>query len=246
MTWTARRASENLLSSIGSGGLPASNFQAPAEKPNRQASIDRSFANSAIWPGLSFGTGSLLMVSIAHADPATSTESCLVERLMRVPHQTATDRRARWKSQLEKIKSEFSISMTHLARFLSVERPTVYQWFGAAEPRQANLQRINTLAELADAWSDFQLGSIRPYLDRPVAGSGPSLDDLLSAPQLDSDLLASSFASAAASGRAVHDRDQFSLADRLAARGFSPYDEETQKRSRAGKISSTSPGEDSP
>ena len=246
MTRTARRASENLLSSIGSGGLPASNFQAPAEKPNRQACIDRSFANSAIWLGLSFGTGSLLMVPIAHADPATSTESCLVERLMRVPHQTATGRRARWKSQLEKIKSEFSIPMTRLAQFLNVERPTVYQWFGAAEPRQANLQRINTLAELADAWSDFQLGSIRPYLDRPVAGNGPSLDDLLSAPQLDSDLLASSFASAAASGRAVRDRDQFSLADRLAARGFSPYGEETQKRSRAGKISSTSPGEDSP
>ena len=140
MTRTARRASENLLSSIGSGGLPASNFQAPAEKPNRQASIDRSFTNSAIWLGLSFGTGSLLMVSIAHADPATSTESGLVERLMRVPHQTATGRRARWKSQ----------------------------------------------------------------------------------------------------------QDQFSLADRLAARGFSPYGEETQKRSRAGKISSTFPGEDSP
>ena len=163
---------------------------------------------------------------------------------MRAPHQTATGRRARWKSQLEKIKSEFSISMTHLARFLNVERPTVYQWFGAAEPRRANLQRINTLAELADAWSDFQSGSIRPYLDRPVTGNGPSLDDLLSAPQLDSDLLISSFASATASGRAVRDRDQFSLADRLAARGFSPYGEETRKRSRAGKISSTSPGED--
>ena len=43
----------------------------------------------------------------------------------------------------------------------------------------------------------------------------------------------------------VREQDQPSLADQLAARGFSPYGEETQKRSRAGKIRSTSPGEDS-
>ena len=252
MTHAAQRAYRNLPTAVGSGGVPGEHSWVPTKKPaSHQASIDQAFANAAItpafWLGVSIGTGSLLMTPLLYADPTTSTKHLSFGHQMSMSHGAAADfnRRAIWKRQLESIKHDLSVSTTHLARFLCVERPTIYQWFGSAEPRQRNLNRISALADLAGTWHKLRLGYIRPYLDTHTTDDGISISDLLSSPELDAEQLAHHFERIAAQHHAIHRPAEQSLAEQLAARGFEPYDEETRKRSRAGSIRSTSPGEDS-
>ena len=57
-----------------------------------------------------------------------------------------------WQQHLARIKNDLQITITDLARFLLVERPSVYQWFANTEPRKRNLIRINALADLAKDW----------------------------------------------------------------------------------------------
>lgn len=248
MSQTARRAYTNLPTMVGSGGVPSERLPGRKGESARQPSIDQTLAGSSIMLGtwLAIGTGSLLVGPAYPASNATTFEHHLswptgIGVRRRAPQ---SDTHAVWKVQLEKIKREFAISTTHLARFLRVERPTVYQWFGNSEPRQRNLHRIGVLAELAEQWSRLQLGSVRPYLELRATNDDGTLDNLLSSDHLRSDILVDAFERVAKTQRAIVS-EKGSLADQLAARGFTPYDEETQKRSRAVSTRSTSPGEDS-
>ena len=84
-----------------------------------------------------------------------------------------------WQQQLTYIRHSLQITTTDLARFLLVERPSVYQWFAGTEPRKRNLIRINALADLASDWDSLDLGSIRPYLDYRVAKGECTIAELL-------------------------------------------------------------------
>ena len=84
-----------------------------------------------------------------------------------------------WQQQLARIKDDLKITITDLARFLLVERPSVYQWFAYTEPRKRNLVRINALADLAMDWAGLDLGSIRPYLDYRSSNGKFTLAELL-------------------------------------------------------------------
>ena len=84
-----------------------------------------------------------------------------------------------WQRQLMQIKHNMQITTTDLARFLLVERPSVYQWFAGTVPRKRNLIRINALADLASDWASLDLGPIRPYLDYLTANGECTISELL-------------------------------------------------------------------
>lgn len=85
-------------------------------------------------------------------------------------------------AMVAEIRSSLSIRMTELADALHVERPTVYAWIrDTSTPRPGNLERLQTVFEVARSWSqrsDLPLGgSVR----QPLPGTDSSLLDELSA-----------------------------------------------------------------
>ena len=92
-----------------------------------------------------------------------------------------------WQRQLMQIKHNFQVTTTDLARFMLVERPSVYQWFAGTVPRKRNLIRINALADLASDWASLDLGSIRPYLDYRAANGECTISEILAQQPIPSD-----------------------------------------------------------
>lgn len=249
MSQAARHTYSDLYTTVGSGGVISETIPRPKKKTARQVKIDQAFANAAVMPvfWLGIGTGSMLVGQLYTDNLPTGTDRGRLSPYFAAhPGGTSAPRelQATWKRHLATIKQGFSITTTQLAQFLRVERPSVYQWFDDTEPRQRNLDRIRTLEELSRTWIEQRLGSIRPYIGFQDREDGATLGDLLSAPRLDPDAIEQAFTRIAEQEQHVAE-EQISLTERLAARGFSPYDDETQKRTRAASIKSTSPGEDS-
>ena len=77
------------------------------------------------------------------------------------------------------IRSSFGIGMSQLAKFLQVERPTVYAWLHSRnDPRHDNRKRIESIWELAQNWSSRALPARATALGH-VAVEGKTICDLL-------------------------------------------------------------------
>jgi transcriptional regulator with XRE-family HTH domain len=90
-----------------------------------------------------------------------------------------------WLDRLEAIESAMGLTRSQLAQVLLVERATLHHWLRGAQPCTRSLERIDELAQVAQAWQKAGLGSARGawYLRAPT-GRLP-LGELLSTGPLD-------------------------------------------------------------
>ena len=239
----ARREASNLPTPIGSGGTPVPDLLRPVPPIDQPVAIDLALAGALMMPFLVFGTGtgSAALEDVYASPMATGARVPVAHYRLGA---TPVEQLPVWQRQLTSIKSDFQITITDLARFLLVERPTVYQWFADTEPRQRNLARMGELAELAGTWANLGLGSIRAYLVSRIEDSPNSLEELLIMQPLPVDIIRQMFADLANATPQPPAHKRPSLSDRLVERGFAPTDEATQTRTRALTIPSTSPGEE--
>lgn len=246
MALAERKIYSNLPTSVGSGGVLTPNLLQAPSPPLQPHAFSFALAGTAVMPLVTIGTGCLGtgatdMLCFAQGSLSTVEWYPLTRHVQIASRQEVG---AVWQRQLMRIKSDLQITMTDLARLLLVERPSVYQWFADAEPRQQNRERISTLADLAADWASLELGSIRMYMDSRSADVDHSLDELLLQQPLQIEAIEGMFGeldNARLLGQAAA---RAPLSDRLAARGFTPTDEATEARKRALAIRSTSPGEE--
>ena len=243
MAELAQREISNLPTPIGSGGTLVSDVFRPAPSINQPATIDLALAGAVMMPFLVFGvgTGSAALEDIYAPPMATGA---WIPVAYYGSGATPVEQQPIWQRQLAGIKSDFQITVTDLARFLLVERPSVYQWFADTEPRQRNLARIRDLAELASTWTNLGLGPIRAYLASRRDNFPNSLEEMLTMQPLPVNIIRQTFADIANAAPRPQVVVRPSLSDRLVERGFLPTDEAAQTRNRALAIPSTSPGEE--
>lgn len=243
MAELTQREVSNLPTPIGSGGIVVSNVQHPAPLADQPARIDLALAGAVMMPFLVFGagTGAAALEDIYAPPMATGA---WIPVAFYGPGAADVEQEPVWQRQLTNIKNDLQITVTDLARFLLVERPSVYQWFADTEPRQRNLTRISDLEELASTWSNLGLGSIRAHLASRTEDFTDSLDELLVLQPLPLDTIRQRFADISNTMPRPQAVVRPSLSDRLVDRGFVPTDEAAQARSRAFAIPSTSPGEE--
>lgn len=239
----ARREASNLPTPIGSGGTLVSDVLRPAPPIDQPAAIDLALAGALMMPFLVFGagTGSAALKDVYAPPMATGARAPIAHYRLGA---TSLEQRPIWQRQLTSIKSDFQITVTDLAKFLLVERPTVYQWFADTEPRQRNLARIGELAELANTWANLGLGSIRAYLVSRLEDSPNRLEELLEMQPLPVETIRQVFADLSNATPQPQASARSPLSERLVQRGFAPTDEAAQTRTRALTIPSTSPGEE--
>ena len=174
-----RKSYSNLPTTVGSGGVLTAEPLRPAGAPPRPAMMDVMLAGSIMMPFVVFGTGtgSAAMDEIYTVPLTTGAWVPIAYHHGSVgaPHEA----NAIWQQHLMSIKNDFQITTSDLARFLLVERPSVYQWFADTVPRQRNMSRIRNLAEFAHDWASLGLGSIRTHLATRSADLVHSLDELL-------------------------------------------------------------------
>ena len=244
MSELAQKSYSNLPTPIGSGGVVAPEALHSAAQSHRPANINLALAGSVMMPFLVFGagTGSSALEEVYAPPMATGAWTPVV--YYGAANSSPEADHAVWQRQLTTIKSGFQITMTDLARFLLVERPSVYQWFADAEPRQRNLTRISELADLASTWASLELGSLRAHLASRTEDHASSLEELIMQQPLPVDTIRRAFTIVANAASRQQATGRRSLSDRLVDQGFAPVNETTQARSRALVIPSTSPGEE--
>lgn len=237
MARAAREIRSNSPSQVGSGGLVTAGLFGKPPATQEHATDLSSWGAMAVTPlvfiGISLGTGSMpgyIVEPISTGSPRTVVRQ----------HAVVTPI---WQRQLRNIKDKLQITTTDLARFLTVERPSVYQWFSKTEPRQRNMARIVKLSQIADYWAEKGLGSIRPHVGARYLGNNETLGEMFSGAVLDSESISQVINAIAIQNIVGAEPDRPSLSERLAARGFTPSDDETEARKRAVTIKSTSPGE---
>lgn len=145
-----------------------------------------------------------------------------------------------WRQQLHVIKDSMQIAVADMARFLLVERPSVYQWLSGSQPRRRNQERINALEALARDWKALGLGSLRVYFQRSIPGTNRSLEAILMDDIHFISQLRGSIGRFADSAATTVPQTRSSVAERLRARGVRPLSERAYKKQRARYVRSTS------
>jgi hypothetical protein len=225
------------LTATGSGGHYAPSLVQPVSRP-KPGLLCFALAGTAVLPFVAFGAGTGSVAFDCDARKYLQTGACYVVS-SKEKHSGALAR-----NRVIDIKKNLQITTTDLARFLLVERPSVYQWLAGTQPRQKNLERINALGELASNWSARGLGSIRPYLKHRVGDTDTQLEGLLEQQPLPELALRSAFDRLTINEGMPVTKSRPSLSDRLAARGFEPADASVQTRKRIASVRSTSAGEE--
>lgn len=237
MARAARELRSNSPSQVGSGGIVTAGVLGKLPAAQKPGANENDWGIFAMTPlvliGIGLGTGSIPGYIVEPVSTG-ATETFLRQPVAITPI---------WQRQLRNIKNKLQITTTDLARFLAVERPSVYQWFSKTEPRQRNMMRIGELSQLADHWAEKGLGSIRAHIGASYSDSSETLGELLSRTAFDSELISRAIDEIANRNLAISEPDRPSLSERLAARGFTPSDADTESRKRAVAIKSTSPGE---
>ena len=124
------------------------------------------------------GGAGLYIVFVTHVGPSsTSTTSDSPRRLQSLAGASAI--KPSVAQMLIDIRSSFGIGMSQLAKFLQVERPTVYAWlYSRNDPRHDNRRRIESIWELAQTWSSRALPAHASALDH-IAVDDQTICDLL-------------------------------------------------------------------
>lgn len=148
-----------------------------------------------------------------------------------------------WKDQVLLIKQLLQLTVGDLARLLAVERPSVYHWLSGSQPRPAKQRRLDAVERFAHSWQARGLGPLRAYFTRTVCESNTTLDRLLAEEELNMVEL-DAHLNALAGSMPEAGRSRASVSDRLAARGFKPTSERTDRRQRARFVRQTSSGEE--
>ena len=135
-------------------------------------------SDDVLAPDQGSGARGLYIVFVAHVGPfSTSTTSDSPRRSQSLASASAI--KPTVAQMLIDIRISFGIGMSQLAKFLQVERPTVYAWLHSRNvPRHDNRRRIESIWELAQTWSSRALPAHASALDH-VAVDDQTICDLL-------------------------------------------------------------------
>lgn len=86
--------------------------------------------------------------------------------------------------RLDLIKDRLALSITQLAELFGVTRKTVYDWYDGTEPRRNAINRIESLIEVLNRYSELDLARLKTVWSIPV--SGKSFRAVLNDEHLDS------------------------------------------------------------
>ncbi len=86
------------------------------------------------------------------------------------------------------IRSVLLNSITELSAILDVKRPTIYSWLrGDSHPHPRNLERIASLHQISQRWSELSGRPLRRHLRHAFDENGTTLFSLLKSDELDFD-----------------------------------------------------------
>ncbi len=145
------------------------------------------------------------------------------------------------RERLVAIRHYFGLSVSDLARILRVGRPTVYSWMREQSlPNRKHVERVESLASLAEAWRLASRHPIGPQLRSRVKGS-KSLLEHMSEEELDEQAMRRTFTTIKArleqqQVRAIRDQ---SPAEYAKSRGFAEVPRRLFKRNLARVIGSS-------
>lgn len=88
--------------------------------------------------------------------------------------------------RLDLIKDRLALSITQLAELFGVTRKTVYDWYEGTEPRRNTINRVETLIEALNRYSELDLTRLKTMWSIPV--SGKSFRAVLNDENLDAEL----------------------------------------------------------
>lgn len=94
--------------------------------------------------------------------------------------------------RLDLIKDRLALSITQLAELFGVTRKTVYDWYEGTEPRRNAINRIETLIEALNRYSELDLTRLKSMWSIPV--SGKSFRAVLNDENLDAETLQNTLA----------------------------------------------------
>ncbi len=120
---------------------------------------------------LDLGSGgtSQLIVFIAHVGPS-STSTTSDSPCKSQASESSPAMKLSVAQMLIDIRSSFGIGVSQLAKFLQVERPTVYAWLQSRnDPRSDNRKRIKTIWDIAEEWASNGLPALAAALDQVIA-----------------------------------------------------------------------------
>ncbi len=121
---------------------------------------------------LDLGSGGTnqLIVFVAHVGPSSTSTTSDSPRKSQAS-ESAPAMKPSVAQMLIDIRSSFGIGVSQLAKFLQVERPTVYAWLQSRNnPRFDNRRRIETIWDIAREWASNGLPAFAAALDQVVAG----------------------------------------------------------------------------
>lgn len=167
---------------IGSGSMVRQLPQEPAARPTSFAAPDNVlYLLTGMLCGYSTGTAPQVRLRERPTDPIgtwlVSTDGMLTENA-RTPPGT-------YPRALEELKTNLGVTLTYVARCLSMQRSAIYRWYEGRNPHPANRARLQTLREFGNRWRAAELPSLRNYWESVVPGTEVTLGSLLSSQTLD-------------------------------------------------------------
>ena len=124
------------------------------------------------------GTG-FYIVFVAHVGPSSTSTTSDSPRKSQ-SFASASSIKPSVTQMLIDIRSSFGIGMSQLAKFLRVERPTVYAWLQSRNtPRFDNKKRIESVWDVAKEWASNGLPAHSTALDQVLADGQTIREQLL-------------------------------------------------------------------
>ena len=115
------------------------------------------------------GDTNYYIIVVAHVGPSSTSTTSESPQKSQAP-SIAPALKPSVAQMLTAIRSSFGIGVSQLAKFLRVERPTVYAWLQSTnDPRFDNRKRIETIWGIAQVWASNGLPAHAAALDQVVA-----------------------------------------------------------------------------
>ena len=169
------------------------------------------------------------------ATTALAEEVCFSQTSPSVVAQAPLPRRRRAalatvSEKLFGIRQSLSLNISELARVLRIQRPALYGWIqGKSEPRRANLQRLDSVYELALVWYQSAREPAAELARCRVAGSGSLLEALENERLDDARLHGILMAMKERASRVQADQSDALIAELASDRGYEPIATEIQR-----------------
>lgn len=138
--------------------------------------------------------------------------------------------------ELQELMAALALNKSMLAKILRVSRPTIYEWLGGKEPKQANEDRLQNILQILSRRAVTGANPLNArFIRRSLGGGSQSLFDLMSDEPIDTALVNTAIDGA----RALTAEDRRRRSDReerLRDLGFEETGQERRRQTLARNI----------